>query len=107
MSMTERASLIDQLIQAVIENDPEAINELIRQGADPNGSLDDDQVTPIHYAAQYGSLESIPVLVHAGADVKATTTPDGTTAVDLAISHGHTKVTQVLLSYSYFVETLH
>ncbi len=96
----ENPLLIDQLIQAVIDNDPKLVNELLNEGLNPNSCLDTALVTPLHHAAQNDSLEVIPLLVEAGADLDAETEPDGYTPLDIALLHEHSKVAQLLMAYS-------
>lgn len=91
--------LANDLIEAVIHNDSFMVSDLLTRGVDPNYSLDDACVTPLHYAAQSNSLEVIPLLVQAGAKVDAQTHPDGLTPIDMAAVHDHYKVLQVLIAY--------
>lgn len=87
------------LIEAVIDNDVEAVNKLLNRGIDPNLSLDDANITPLHFAAQGNCLEVIPVLVNAGANVHAETEPDGQTPLDIALLHKHDRIVQLLIAY--------
>lgn len=89
-----------KLINAVIANDPDTVNKLLNAGIDPNDSLDESSVTPLHYAAQNNALLVVPLLVEAGANLYAKTDPDGLTPLEIAIMHGNHKVTQILLAYS-------
>lgn len=99
--------LLQQLIKAVIDNDPKKVNTLLNKGVDPNDSLDDDSITPLHYAAQHDALEVVPLLIAAGADVHAATYPDHYTALDIAVLHEHFRLVKLLLAYLYFHPSLH
>lgn len=90
---------LEILIDAVIENDVEAVNAILNRGFNPNQSLDTARVTPLHFAAQNGALEVIPLLVEAGADICACTQPEGQTPLDVALLHRHEAVVQILLAY--------
>jgi len=98
--MEDKKTLTNHLIQAVVKNDVKQVSDLLNLGADPNHTLDNSQVTALHYAAQNNSLEVIPLLVEAGSFLEAQTEPDGYTAVEIALLHGHNKVAQALIAYS-------
>lgn len=95
----EENKAVEQLIDAIIENDPVRVNQLLNSGCDPNACLDVARVSPLHFAAQNGSLEVIPLLVEAGADICACTQPEGQTPLDVALLHKHEPVVQILLAY--------
>jgi ankyrin repeat protein len=97
--MPENNKMLEVLIDAVIANEVEIVNKILNQGFDPNQALDAARVTPLHFAAQNGSLEVIPLLVEAGADICACTQPDGQTPLDVALLHKHESVAQILLAY--------
>jgi len=91
--------LLNQLVQAVIENDTLLVVDLLSRGIDPNATLDADNVTLLHYAAQNNALEVIPLLVEAGATIQAKTIPDGYTPIAIALLHGHHRIAQTLITY--------
>lgn len=97
--MPKKNMTLEVLIDAVIENDVEVVNEILNRGFNPNQFLDAARVTPLHFAAQNGALEVIPLLVEAGADICACTQPEGQTPLDVALLHNHDSVVQVLLAY--------
>lgn len=97
--MLEKNRTLEILIDAVIENDVELVNKILNKGFNPNQALDAAHVTPLHFAAQNGALEVIPLLVEAGADICACTQPEGQTPLDVALLHNHDHVVQVLLAY--------
>lgn len=72
-----------QLFQAVINNRLDRIEQLLKQGADPN-MRDTSGSTPLHWACRNGQLEIARLLVKKGADVNAQR-DDGKTPLHLAI----------------------
>lgn len=88
---------IQALITAIIEDNPTKVQHLLEQGVDPNACLDEDKVTPLHFAAQYNALRSTPYLLTAGANVYAMT-GDYTTPHDIARLHKHTDMLKLLQS---------
>lgn len=97
--MVKKTALASCLIQAVIENNVKRVSELLNEGANPNFSMDTENVTPLHHAAQNNALEVIPLLVEAGAILQAQTEPDGYTPIEVALLHGHNRLAQALLAY--------
>ena len=79
------------LLDAIINQDSKEVNRLLGNNADPNACDDHAKVSPLHYAAQGGSLEIFKVLVAAGADINAKT-EEGDTPLDVAILHKHDDV---------------
>ncbi|HAG62145.1 MAG: hypothetical protein CMF55_02940 [Legionellales bacterium] len=88
------------LISAVMENNAEQVQQLLSEGADPNHSLDQAKVTPLHYAAQHNSLNCIPLLIEAGASLFSKTEPDGQMPVEISLLHQHRQATQLLMHYT-------
>jgi len=97
--MEDTNRLTNHLVRAVVNNDVRKVSDLLNQGADPNNTLDTDNITALHYAAQSNSLEVIPLLVEAGAFLEAQTEPDGYTALEIAFLHRHDKIAQTLIAY--------
>ncbi len=97
--MPKKNKTLEVLIDAIISNDVEVVNTILNTGFNPNQALDEAHVTPLHFAAQNGALEVIPLLVEAGADICACTQPEGQTPLDVALLHNHEPVVQILLAY--------
>ncbi len=97
--MPKKNITLEVLIDAVIVNDVQVVNKILNKGFNPNQSLDEACVTPLHFAAQNGALEVIPLLVEAGADICACTQPEGQTPLDVALLHNHDPIVQILLAY--------
>ncbi len=75
------------LIQAVLNEDVEAVALLLQQGISPNVCEDTDKITPLHFVAQKDSeaaLKIAQLLMDAGADPSAQTDPDGQTPIEVA-----------------------
>lgn len=102
-----KKKLIHKLIEAVIDNDPVKVNRLLNLGVDPNACLDDALISPLHFAAQYGALDVIPLLIAAGARLEAMTYPDDYTALDIALLHDHYDLANLFLMYLRLSPTLH
>lgn len=63
--------LTDLLIDAVRDDNSAKIIELLQKGADPNGTLDSDGLTPLCFAITRKKVNAIKILVAAGADIHA------------------------------------
>lgn len=91
---------IEELIDAIIRHDANKVQELLNQGLDPNLCLDDDKVTPLHYAAQNNAVAIALLLLRAGADLNAQTDPDHMTPLEVARLHKHQDMIDFLLTYT-------
>ncbi|KAK3185743.1 hypothetical protein K4F52_005608 [Lecanicillium sp. MT-2017a] len=65
------------------------IEHLLRLGLDPNATEDVDHCTPLHFAAQFGSMGTIVTLVESGNVNLDATTRSGFTAYELALDNRH------------------
>lgn len=74
-------TLMTRLHYACVENNYDALIELIKQGYDVNAQ-DRVKWTPLHYASMYGDEDIITVLVKAGANIDARTV-EGSTVLHL------------------------
>jgi len=99
-------SEIEQLIEAVVENNLARIKDLLQKGVDPNDYVD-DELRPLHFAAQSNSVDAAQLLITAGADVNARTDPGQETALDIAKLHGHKQFVDFLTNHIYYTETQH
>jgi len=68
--MTE---LNEKLLDAVQANCFQSVKQLLELGANPNYSEDDAQLTSLHIAVTFESVDVIPLLITAGADIHAET----------------------------------
>lgn len=94
-----------ELLEAVIDEDLSLVEKLLAQGANPNAHIDDDKISPLHFAAQYNALAIAELLIYAGADLNAKTYPDGYTPIDIARLHGHEDMMELLEKYQSGVVT--
>src|SRR5438105_4669248 len=75
------------LIGAILDEDVQAVEALLKAGADPNASEDADRITPLHFVAQNTSIKGLQIaqlLLQFGANHKAKSSPDGYTPLDIA-----------------------
>lgn len=73
----------EQLIQAISENRVEDVRHWIKTGMDVNETLDSENISPLHFAAQHPNGEIIELLLNAGANPLAKTR-GGQTALSIA-----------------------
>lgn len=81
---------------AAERGDLEAVQGLLRQGADPNAAQNDG-MTGLHWAASRNDTELARALLYAGATVRAATRLGGYAPLHLASRAGHAEVAEVLL----------
>jgi uncharacterized protein len=87
------------LIETVIKNNSKKIIELLSSGVNLNAAAEDAaNITPLHFAAQYDSLEAAQVLILAGANV-CSQTDDEYTPLDTAKLHKSNKVKDLLIKF--------
>lgn len=84
------------LIEAVTDNNIDAVKELLNQGIDANMSIDAAKLRPLHFAAQKNNVAIGELLILAGADVQAKTEPDGETPLNIAKLHNHQNFVDLL-----------
>ncbi|CAM9576818.1 unnamed protein product [Laminaria digitata] len=84
---------------AAMEGDEEAVLALLKAGAYSSGRLEKDDRTPLHAAAQAGSLAVVSSMLKTKAsdDVNKKTQATGETPLHLAVKHGHTGVALALV----------
>ena len=80
----DQTCIQQQLIDAIIANDPIAVKFCLEHGAKPSYCEDIAALSPIHYAAIYRSNSVIELLIMAGADISALTEDARETALDIA-----------------------
>ena len=85
------------IIDAILTGDIVLVKRLLQQGIELNKGYEDN-ITPLHYAAQNNAIEIIPLLLDAGANVDSKT-KDGKTGIDLATLHEHNEAVKLLRTY--------
>ena len=73
---------------------PEIVEFLVQHGADPNAP-DVNGDTPLHLAAEAGSLATVRMFLDAGGNPLAENAK-GQTPLDLAVAEGHDDVAELL-----------
>jgi len=89
-----------ELIEAVINNNADAVRNILLLGADPNYCQDEANVTPLHHAAQHNAVGVVVLLLTAGANIHARTIPEGQTPLDVAILFKHKEMKALLEKYA-------
>jgi len=89
------AAADDPLIDAVKRRDPQAVERLLTQGADPNLSQPDG-ATALHWAAHWNDRAIAERLLRAGARVNAAEA-GGVTPLELASADGSASMVELLL----------
>jgi ankyrin repeat protein len=77
----------DKLLEAMRENDLQAVRKALDSGSDPRTKYD-DSITPLHFAAQNGQHDIARLLIERGAEATSRNRA-GDTPSDLAAKHGH------------------
>lgn len=96
MTISAKKMMSEHLIDSICNGDIKRCEELLAQGADPNASLDQAAVTPLHFAAQNNQGAIIQLLLNHGANIHAKTHPDGCTPLDVATLHNNNAATKII-----------
>ena len=99
-----KAVNLEECIKAAIENNVEAIEELLRDGSDVNLS-DESGHTIMMSAAGYGNTETVQLLLDAGADVHLFDKGGKTALIHAAGPLGNIETVQLLLDAGADVNT--
>lgn len=92
--------MIQTLIQAVISENVEKVEQLLKEGVDPNAFEDADKIRPLHFVAQKNSKQALQIarlLMLAGANPLLQNEPDKQTPLDIAKLMSSPKMVAVLL----------
>ena len=82
------------IIDGILANDFDLVKRLLAEGVEINKGFEDN-ITPLHYAAQNNRYEMIPMLLAAGAKTDVETA-DGDTPRKLAALQGNKKIVRLL-----------
>jgi Zn-dependent protease with chaperone function len=94
---TEPSGEILPLVSAVVAGDEQEVRQLIEQGEDVN-EIDDQGMTPLHWAAQDGNDTIATLLLQAGADIDAQDEYTGMTPLMTAAQAGQSDMIALLAS---------
>jgi TolB-like protein len=83
------------LVNAILSDEPETVKALIDKGADVN-EKDQDNFTPLHWAAYYGKTDMVKILLNRGAQVNAGSTAYGTPLI-IAAQYGFMDTVKALV----------
>ena len=85
-----------QLLDAVIDNDPVTTQHCLERGANPNFFEDSAKIRPLHFAAIYQSDRVVNLLILAGADLNAKCDQSSETPLDIATrKHNQSMIKQI------------
>lgn len=94
-TVDDEGTLLTPLFAAIGENDQDAVEEFLRNGADPN-EVDEDGYNALHMAARAGCRITIfNLILEAIDDVNAV--KDGLTALMLAVHYNHLEIVVLLM----------
>ena len=93
------------LYNAVGLDNVQAVEVLLRNGAEVNGKEDTEKRVPLHEAALYGDIHIIKLLVEHDADINAQDI-GGNTPLHLAISNGEINGTEILVKMGANIATV-
>ena len=91
------AAVSAPVADAAMRRDRDAVRTLLKQGADVNGSQGDG-MTPLHWTATNGDVETATMLLAAGANIRATTRLGGYTALHQATENGDAAMIALLIA---------
>lgn len=87
--------MIDQLLESVMQGNLQIMRILVEWNCPVN--IAENDVQPLHIAAQEGHMEVAQFLVEARASVEASDTEEGATPLGLAAFEGHLEMVQFLV----------
>ncbi len=92
----QKGGIISPLLQAVIDNNPAKVDELIARGVDLNQTNNVGE-TPVYAASQKGYLDILGRLIAAGADINQAKTDNGATPLFIACYNKHIEIVKKLI----------
>ncbi|VDN97700.1 unnamed protein product [Rodentolepis nana] len=87
------------LSRAVASNSPDMVENLLRNGCDPNIDEEKPESTPLIEASKDGFDQIVEILLRYRANVAQTTTPSCYTALHYASANGHLNCVKLLLEH--------
>ena len=101
-----KASLPDQLLEAVSTNDVNAVKQCLVMGADPNVRNNVTGLTALMMAACQSQPEIVRLLLDAGADVFTTDSYTGATALHKACQGQNAEIAKLLTDAGSFIDAV-
>eukprot|EP00438_Fugacium_kawagutii_P018955 Skav220471 [mRNA] locus=scaffold96:135473:136303:+ [translate_table: standard] len=92
----EEDTAVQEMISACVDNQPDALETLLRRPTNPD-LKDEDGRTPMHYAAEYGHLNLVQLLLEADSDKDASDNLRVTPLL-FASYNGHIEVVRLLIA---------
>ncbi|PHQ81156.1 MAG: hypothetical protein COB66_03030 [Coxiella sp. (in: Bacteria)] len=90
-------------IDAIRQSHIERVAAYLLAGVDPNFTEDDDNVTPLHHAAQFKNCDVIEILIIAGADIFSETYSEELTPIEIACLNENWTVAALLAHYQQYL----
>ena len=87
----------EQIRDAIMENDLEAVEELIQENPEIVNIENSAKETPLYIASYFGYIDIVELLITNGARIDHQDTRGGWTALSLAASRGHMHVVEYLI----------
>ncbi|MGB5685139.1 MAG: ankyrin repeat domain-containing protein [Candidatus Electrothrix sp.] len=97
-------NLAEKLLQVVDRSDINAVETLLKQGADPNIRDKRSGLTALLMASGYGNVEIVRQLLDAGADVFVIDSRGGASPLHKAVQGGNIEIVKMLLDAGTFVD---
>jgi ankyrin repeat protein len=82
---------------AAQQNQPEIMQKLLANGANPNQARNNDGVTPLFIAAKNNRVEIVTLLLESGADINQANN-NGVTPLSIAIANNRVEIVTLLLA---------
>lgn len=101
-----RYGLEERLLEAVRNDDAEAVKDLLKQGARADARETSAGLTPLMLAACHGKAPIVKMLLEAGADVFTTDRVTGATALHKACQGGNADVARMLLDAGALIDAV-
>ena len=98
-NMPESAAPEDKIVAASMAGDLQKVKALIESDATLIDAIDNNNRTPLHFAAAYGQNEVVKFLLEKGASIAANDDNDES-PIDAAVQNAHTDTAKIIVEYS-------
>ena len=93
-------------IDAIRDVHVERVAAYLLAGVDPNFAEDQDNITPLHHAAQFDDTTIVEMLIMAGADIFAESVFEELTPIEVACLNENWHVAALLAHYQQYLYTM-